>query len=184
MYREIRIAVKKIMIFVYMLYNNKKYYMYTMILWILLFLIGVLIYFLRQREGFIGVTDNTPVVALQEYIQQDLDSLEGTDRLIYVIYKSNGDEKTNKIIDDKIKKIKLYDEYVLLRVFPVMNTVYATSVFSKFYISQLDYEGITLLTNNLSNTKRKNDQLTKFINVDTTFYNSIVSIITTNNKIV
>jgi hypothetical protein len=155
-----------------------------MILWILLFLIGVLIYFLRQREGFIGVTDNTPVVALQEYIQNDLDSLDGTDRLIYIIYMSKGNEKTNKIIDDKIKKVQLYDEYVLVRVFPVLNTVYATSVFSKFYIAQMNYDGITLLTNNTSNTKRGNDQLTKFINVDTVFYNSIVSIINTNNKIV
>jgi hypothetical protein len=154
-----------------------------MILWTL-FLIGVLIYFLRQREGFIGLTDNTPVEAVKQYIQQDLDSLSDRDRLIYVIYKSNGNEKTNKIIDDKIKKIKLYDEYVLLRVFPVMNTVYATSVFSNFYIAQLDYDNITLLTNNLSNTKKGNDQLTKFLNVDTTFYNSIVSIINTNNKIV
>lgn len=158
--------------------------MYTMILWILLFLIGVLIYFLRQREGFIGVTDNTPVVALQEYIQNDLDSLDGTNRLIYIIYMSKGNEKTNKIIDDKIKKVQLYDEYVLVRVFPVLNTVYATSVFSKFYIAQMNYDGITLLTNNTSNTKRGNDQLTKFINVDTVFYNSIVSIINTNNKIV
>lgn len=155
--------------------------LYTMILW-LVFLIGVLIYLLRPREGFIPMTDNTPVELMQVFIQEDIDSLKNNERLLYVIYKSLGDNKVDQRIDDKIKKAKRYKEYKRVTVFPVTNTVLSTSVFSKFFISSIDYDQVTILTDNTKSTARDNTQLMRFYNVDTPMYEEIMHIITTNNK--
>ena len=154
--------------------------LYTMILW-LLFLIGVLIYLLRSREGFISIDDSTPVELMQGFIQEDIDSLKSSERLIYVIYKSV-DAKKDKAIDDDIKKVKVYKEYKVRTVFPVTNTVLATSVFSKFFIPQIDYDQTTILTDNPKTTKKDNTQLMRFANIDTPMYEEITHIITTNNK--
>ena len=154
--------------------------LYTMILWFL-FLIGVLIYLLRSREGFISIDDSTPVELMQGFIQEDIDSLKSSERLIYVIYKSV-DAKKDKAIDDAIKKVKVYKEYKVRTVFPVTNTVLATSVFSKFFIPQIDYDQTTILTDNPKTTKKDNTQLMRFANIDTPMYEEITHIITTNNK--
>lgn len=154
--------------------------LYTMILW-LLFLIGVLIYLLRSREGFISIDDSTPVELMQGFIQEDIDSLKSSERLIYVIYKSV-DAKKDKAIDDAIKKVKVYKEYKVRTVFPVTNTVLATAVFSKFFIPQIDYDQTTILTDNPKTTKKDNTQLMRFANIDTPMYEEITHIITTNNK--
>jgi len=152
-----------------------------MILW-LLFLIGVLIYLLRQREGFISITDSIPVELMQGFIQEEIDSLNASERLIYVIYKSTGNTNTDTAIDDAIKKVKVYKEYKIRTVFPITNTVLATAIFSKFYIPQINYDQITILTNNPKTTKKDNTQLMTFANIDTPMYEEIVHIITTNNK--
>jgi len=152
-----------------------------MILW-LLFLIGVLIYLLRQREGFISINDDTPVELMQGFIQEDIDSLKNSERLIYIIYKSTGKTDTDKAIDDAIKKVRLYKEYKVRTVFPIANTVLATAMFSKFFIPQIDYDQITILTDNPKTTKKDNTQLMRFANIDTPMYEEIIHIITTNNK--
>jgi hypothetical protein len=73
------------------------------------------------------------------------------------------------------------DQYSTLRIFPVTNTVVATSFFYNFYRNQIDYDEITVLTNNVNTTKKDNTQLTVFVNTDTPWFQETVSIITANN---
>jgi len=57
----------------------------------------------------------------------------------------------------------------------------ATSLFYNFYRNQIDYDEITVLTNNVNTTKKDNTQLTVFVNTDTPWFQETVSIITANN---
>jgi hypothetical protein len=148
-----------------------------MIGWFLGILIVILVYLTRSREGFIGLTDSTPMKPMIEFIQHDLDTLNGK-RLLYVIYKNVAN---TALIDKKIKEVKMDDQYSTLRIFPVTNTVVATSLFYNFYRNQIDYDEITVLTNNVNTTKKDNTQLTVFVNTDTPWFQETVSIITANN---
>lgn len=152
---------------------------YSMIGFFLLLLLLVLFVYLRYtREGFIGLTDSIPMEPMKEFIQHDLDSLNGK-RLLYIVYATVGN--SNALIDKKIKGLKLDSEYTIVRVFPVSNTVVATSLFSHFYQHQIVYDEITILTNNITTTKKNNTQLMTFINTDTAWYREVINIITKYN---
>jgi hypothetical protein len=148
----------------------------------LLILIAILGYLLHQREGFIGLTDSIPMPPLVKFIQHDLNSLKKGNRLLYIIYKSNGN--ANKLIDKKIKALKREKRYSILRIFPVTNTTVANSLFSNFYRNQINYDEITVLTNNIQTTKKNKTQLISFVNTDTPWYTDVLSIINTNNKVI
>lgn len=151
-----------------------------MIVWIL-FLILCLIYLISLREGFILLTDTTPVDSTKAFIQHDLDTLNGK-RLIYIVYTPKGN--VNKIIEKKIKKLKLDPQYSLLRIFPVITPLSATSLFANFYNAQINYDEVTVLTNNVNSTQKNNTQLRAFINTDTPFYVDLMNIMITFNKAV
>jgi hypothetical protein len=118
---------------------------------------------------------------MKEFIQHDLDSLNGK-RLLYILYATVG--TSNTLIDKKIKELKLDSEYTIVRVFPVSNTVVATSLFSHFYQHQMVYDEITILTNNIATTKKDNTQLITFVNTDTPWYREVINIITKYNVVV
>jgi hypothetical protein len=151
-----------------------------MIEWVILFLM-ILLWYLSIREGFIEITDNTPVDSTKAFIQKDLDSLNGK-RLIYIVYTPQAN--VNTIIETKIKQLRLEPQYSILRIFPVKNTVFATSLFSHFYHAQIDYNEVTVLTNNVNSTQKNNTQLMTFINTDTPFYVDLMNIMVTYNKAV
>lgn len=145
---------------------------------LLLLLLVLFVYLRYTREGFIGLTDSIPMEPMKEFIQHDLDSLNGK-RLLYIVYATVGN--SNALIDKKIKGLKLDSEYTIVRVFPVSNTVVATSLFSHFYQHQIVYDEITILTNNITTTKKNNTQLMTFINTDTAWYREVINIITKYN---
>lgn len=147
---------------------------------VILFLMLIL-YLITLREGFIELSDTTPVDSTKEFIQADLNSLNGK-RLLYIIYTPKGN--VNAIIEKKIKELTLDPQYSILRIFPVKNTVLTTALFSYFYHAQIDYNEVTLLTNNVNSTQKNNTQLMTFINTDTPFYVDLMNIMVTYNKAV
>jgi hypothetical protein len=157
------------------------YSMLGVFLCLLLLFLVLCIYWMRTQEGFIGLTDSIPMEPMKEFIQHDLDSLNGK-RLLYILYATVG--TSNTLIDKKIKELKLDSEYTIVRVFPVSNTVVATSLFSHFYQHQMVYDEITILTNNIATIKKDNTQLITFVNTDTPWYREVVNIITKYNVVV
>ena len=156
-----------------------------MIGWFIVFLIFILIYLTRTQEGFIGITDITPVDALKSYIQKDLDTARAAKkRLIYVIYKQKANNNDTEKIKNTIMKLpRNKDIYPILRIFTVKNTVKATSLFADFYNIQMNYKDIVVLTNNLKSTAKKDTQLYTYINTDDReFYEKMLKTIQSKNK--
>ncbi len=150
-------------------------------MFVLLFLILCLFYLISLREGFIVLSATTPVDSTKDFIQHDLDTLNGK-RLIYIVYTPKGN--VNTLIEKKIKKLKLDPQYSVLRIFPVTHPLAATSLFYNFYNSPIKYDEVTVLTNNINSTKKNNTQLREFINTDTPFYIDLMNIMITFNKAV
>ena len=151
-----------------------------MIEWVILFLM-IILGCLSLREGFIELTDITPVDSTKDFIQNDLNTLNGK-RLLYIVYTPKGN--VNTVIEKNIKRLTLDPQYAKLRIFPVKNTVKATALFSNFYYAQIKYDEVTVLTNNINSTKKDNTQLMDFINTDTPFYVDLMDIMDTYNKAV
>ena len=156
-----------------------------MIGWFILFLIFIVIYLTRVQEGFIGITDITPVDAMQTYIQNDLDTTrKAKKRLVYVIYKQQADNDITTKINKTIMGLpRNKDIYPILRVFTVKNTNKSTCLFSTFYNRPLDYSEVIVLTNNLKSTVKDNTQLFTYVNTDDRiFYEKMIQTIQSKNK--
>jgi len=150
----------------------------------LIFLVCIFFYLRFVREGYVtNLTNDFPIEPDKYDIEQDLESLESGERLIYIIYKAKVGDAGQATIDRDIMNLARPPEYKIVRTIAVTDETTATTLFYYFFNQPLRYDTVTVLTNNIGTTQAGNVSLITFVNTDSDFYRSIQKIIANNNVV-